>query len=212
MTDARLRGEWLTAAAHDGLTDAAYRVLHNALMHSNEQGTDGAIERRELRFLYPGPIDQSWLDELEAAGFWEATPTGYQFVGWVDKLGQSTAADVEHQRNRNREKQARWRARNAASTESAPEDIEAARAARETGDIAGDVTGYVTGVVGQDRTGPFRASPALKEKRARTSAARAVSGGGMITVLPGKPCAPGEHKLVSDGTCLRCDIRPGEDQ
>ncbi|MEV8370143.1 hypothetical protein [Microbacterium sp. NPDC064584] len=210
MTDARLRGEWLTAAAHDGLTDAAYRVLHNALMHSAEQGTDGAIARRELRFLYPGPLDQATLDEIQTAGFWEPVADGYQLIGWADKLGQSTAAEVEHQRARNRAKQERYRTRMASGATDQPGDVEGVSAPRGTGDVTGDVTGYVTGVVGQDRTGPYRASPALSKSRARGSAARSESTGAIITPLPGRRCAPGQHRLLEDGTCMKCDIRPGE--
>lgn len=120
MVDARLRGEWLTAAAHDGLSDPAYRVFHNALMHCNEQGTDGAIALRELRFLYPGPIDQAWLDEIAAAGFWERDDSGYLFVDWGGKLGQSTARDVEAQREKNRERKRNQRAREKQRSDGTP--------------------------------------------------------------------------------------------
>lgn len=119
MTDARLKGEWLTAASHDRLSDQAYRVLHNALMRSAEEGTDGAIDQRDLRWLYPGPIDQAWLDELEAAGFWERTANGYQFIDWAGKLGQSTQAQVETYRSKARERMRKLRATRATSATSA---------------------------------------------------------------------------------------------
>lgn len=32
----------------------------------------------------------------------------------------------------------------------------------------------------------------------------------IITVQPGERCQNGSHKLVADGTCARCDIRPEE--
>ena len=32
----------------------------------------------------------------------------------------------------------------------------------------------------------------------------------LVTVQPGRHCAPGTHKFVDDGTCLKCDIRPLE--
>ncbi|MDF2047287.1 hypothetical protein P2P98_14060 [Microbacterium sp. Kw_RZR3] len=213
MTDARLRGEWLTAPAHDGLTDAAYRVLHNALMHSNEQGTDGAITNRELRFLYPGSIAPTVLKELEAAGFWEQTPTGYQLLGWSDALGQSSAEEVERQRARNREKQARWREKHVSRDRNTSPKFEGVRSSGETGDNTGEVTGYetgdVTGVVGQDRTGPFRASPALKERGAGGSKLRALPAKNLISIKPGEHCPSDQHRFLPDGTCMRCDIRPG---
>lgn len=158
MTDARLKGEWLTAPAHDGLSDAAYRILHNALMHSNEQGTDGAISMRELRFLYPGKIDPSWLDELEAAGFWQRNKDGYLLVGWSERLGQSSAAEVEAYRAGNRERQRRRRAGLRAAREVAsggnepPSDSKAVRSPGVTRDVTGDVAHDV----GQARTGQAR--------------------------------------------------------
>lgn len=155
MTDARLRGEWLTAAAHDGLTDAAYRVLHNALMHSAEQGTDGAIARRELRFLYPGPLEQRILDEIERAGFWQPTPTGYQLIGWSTDLGQSTAAEVAEYRQKARDRQRKRRAtlRTAQDAKPASEPLSAEHVTR---DVTGNVTRDIARDVGKARTGPDR--------------------------------------------------------
>ncbi len=212
MTDARLRGEWLTSAAHDALTDAAYRVLHNALMHSAEQGTDGAISERELRFLYPHALDQRVLEELEHAGFWERTASGFQLIGWSTALGQSTAADVAERKAVNAARQARWRAKQATSGARIPAaDRERVTEDRQTRDEPSDVTrdepSDVTHRVGQGRAGPLRASPALKEQRPRANTAS--RGGGLVTVLPGRECAPGQHRLVEDGSCMLCDIRPG---
>lgn len=168
MTDARLRGEWLTAAAHDGLTDAAYRVLHNALMHSAEQGTDGAIARRELRFLYPGTIDQAWLDELEAAGFWERAAAGYQLIGWSTDLGQSTAAEVAEYRQKARDRQRKRRnALRTAQQTAAPG--EALSAEVVTRDVTPDVTRDIARDVGTARTGPDRTGTATDESTTETA-------------------------------------------
>lgn len=171
MTDARLKGEWLTAPAHDGLTDAAYRVLHNALMHSAEQGTDGAITRRELRFLYPGTLEPAVLTEISDAGFWEPTDDGYQLLGWSTTLGQSTAADVEQYRTAARERQRRKRDRDRTQTPTSPTTSAALAAENtppggETPDSAHDDAQHdlsrrdahrdVTRDVGQDRTGQAR--------------------------------------------------------
>ncbi|MBD3942807.1 hypothetical protein IF188_13990 [Microbacterium sp. NEAU-LLC] len=175
MTDARLRGEWLTAAAHDGLTDAAYRVLHNALMHCAEQGTDGAIAIRELRFLYPGVLEPAILDELEHAGFWERTADGFQLVGWATTLGQSTAEEVATYRRNARERQQRRRERVKqgldASNASQPPSSEVI-----TRDDQRDVTTNVTGDVGKDRTGPDRPVLAIKKTRAHDCEFDPVSG------------------------------------
>jgi len=185
MTDARLRGEWLTAAAHDGLTDAAYRVLHNALMHSAEQGTDGAIATRELRFLYPGPLDQAWLDELERAGFWEPTDFGYQLIGWTTTLGQSSAEEVEKYRSNARERQRRRRERVRQGDGSTAQGNASAGPP-----VTRDVTRDVTQNVGKDRTGPER--PVLAMKKSHR----------------GHDCAVHGHRLDADGaTCLRCEFR-----
>lgn len=206
MVDARLKGEWLTALAHDTLSDAAYRVLHNALMWSNEQGTDGVVDARALRYLHPRPIEQAWLDELEAAGFWAPRDGGYELIGWSTVLGQSTAADVEHQRERNRLKQqaSRERARAAAHVAvttdmglGGPSGTPAAPRRRRSTGVTGYVSGDVTRAVGQDRTGPERTSPVLSEERARR-AQRA------------HDCKLDGHKLVADGTCAVCEYRPSE--
>jgi hypothetical protein len=186
MTDARLKGEWLTAAAHDALTDAAYRVLHNALMHSAEQGTDGAIATRELRFLYPGSLDPSVIAEIEAAGFWERTDVGLQLIGWSTTLGQSSALEVEQYRRNARERQQRRRDRLKAPLNSEGSDSVTRERSR---DVTRDVTGYI----GKDRTGPDR--PVLAGRK---------------TVRARADCAKDGHLMDVDGiTCLRadCDYR-----
>lgn len=191
MTDARLRGEWLTAAAHDGLTDAAYRVLHNALMHSAEQGTDGAISTRELRFLYPGALADGILDELVHAGFWEQTLEGYQLIGWDTVLGQSTASEVEQYRRNSRERQQRRR-RALKEAQDAKAPTEGLRTEVVTRDNTRDVAGYV----GKDRTGPDRPVLAKRNTRARHH-----------------DCASDGHRLDPDGvTCLRCEFRDRDRQ
>lgn len=204
MVDARLRGEWLTSLAHDRLSDPAYRVLHNALMWSAEQGTDGAIDARALRYLHPRPVESTWLDELTAAGFWEPLADGgFQMLGWDTDLGQSTAADVNHQRERNRNKQRAYRERVSATSHAAVTAEDSGRdtsdaprqsKALRTGVVTGNKTGNVTGVVGKARRGPKRASPGPLSGDARTA-------------QRGHDCALDGHKLVRDGTCAVCEYR-----
>lgn len=166
MTDARLRGEWLTAPAHDGLTDAAYRVLHNALMHSAEQGTDGAIAMRELRFLYPGVLEPSLLDELERAGFWERTQAGYQLLGWSTDLGQSTAAEVSEYRQKARERQRKRR-----NAVRAAEQVTLSGEPLSDEVVTRDVTREVTRDVARD-VGKARQGLSLPDDLTNTSASQ----------------------------------------
>lgn len=217
MTDARLKGEWLTAAAHDGLSDAAYRVFHNGLMHSNEQGTDGAITTRELRFLYPGPIPPKVLEEIVAAGFWERTETGYQFVDWSGALGQSSAKDVEAQRESNRARKRaqreRERAALAASKASTPTDapdvsqaLRSEVSQRESQQLSRrDVTAGVGQKTGQDYP------PMLSKRRAgaheRTPARQARK---FVEVDGRRVCATLPHERLANGTCRHCEVRAEE--
>jgi hypothetical protein len=212
MTDARLKGEWLTAAAHDGLSDPAYRVLHNALMHSAEQGTDGVITARQLRFLYPGTLKIEWLEELIDAGFLERTSDGYLLLGWSTTLGQSTAADVEAYRAKNRERQRKHRERQRQSTDGAPTEptdsdetrpggpryadatIPTLRLDPSRSDNTRDVTRDETVNVGQARRGEDRPSPRLSEKRR--------------TRPRSHDCGRDGHVMDAAGiTCLKCEYR-----
>jgi hypothetical protein len=218
MTDARLKGEWLTAAAHDALSDAAYRVLHNALMHSAEQGTDGAIARRELRFLYPGTLAPAVLDEITAAGFWEPAGDGYQLIGWSTTLGQSSAADVEQYRTAARERQRRKRDRDRQTpTATTPADALAAENTPSGGtttpaapraaqrdlsrrDTERDGTRDVTGDVGKDRTGQDRPVSVLAEEHLDT----AFQGGERTETRESVDQATGE--ILDDGGAIVAEL------
>lgn len=218
MTDARLKGEWLTAAAHDGLSDAAYRIFHNALMHSNEQGTDGAIDRRELRFLYPEAITDDHLQELVDAGFWERTEAGFQFLGWSDGLGQSTRVDVEAMRESNRKRKARQRERERAildqtgpSGSHGPSGAsEGFRSPKSHRDSQGESRESVTVGVGQDRTGQDRPPGGglpVRSKRRAGARGRALQ--------PVPDCNIDGHQMDKQGiTCLRpnCEYRDRDRQ
>ncbi|WP_141870905.1 hypothetical protein [Microbacterium saperdae] len=152
-------------------------MLHNALMHCAEQGSDGAISNRELRFLYPGVIGSETLAELQEAGFWSPTLDGYQLIGWSTTLGQNTASEIEGYREMNRIRQRKWReerSRKAAESAAqqaqaldipvaqggvAGEKKEALKSMGETRDITRDITRDVTVTV-QARTGTAKAVPA----------------------------------------------------
>lgn len=71
------------------------------------------------------------------------------------------------------------------------------------GNLAGHVAGNLAGL-------PARNRREEKEHYARTRGQGDFSARTMVTVRPGEHCAPHAHRLLPDGTCLRCDIRPGE--
>jgi hypothetical protein len=177
-------------------------------MHSAEQGSDGAIDRRELRFLYPGVIDPSWLDELEAAGFWQKTDAGYQFIDWAGRLGQSTAADVNAVREGNRLRKQAQRER--------------ARAARDGAGVA--ETERIQGVTPPDEIGGAEAAQSRRESRrdtkrdARSDVTRQDRKAGQAgrQDLPALPrrgsrakhdCVVDGHQILADGTCTKCEYR-----
>lgn len=148
MADARLQSHWLNNPEFDDLSDAAWRVLTGALMWSNGRGTDGVIPARYLRMLHPDGEQPEGFRQLEVAGLWIKTATGYQLIEWVKLLGQSTADTVEHNKEMNRIKQQKWRDE---QSKKAGKTTPAFTAAPSS-DVTDDVTGYVTGHVGQDKT------------------------------------------------------------
>jgi hypothetical protein len=146
MTDARMPGHWLYDASLDGLSDRAWRTFVGSLMWSNDQGTDGHLPPRALRFLYPDGVDDATAAELIDAGKWKRLPSGYLVLGWRDS--QTLAATVQKQREHNRARQQAYRDRHAEVSN--PDPV--------TGDIPSDVTRDVTGnatgnALGQDRQG-----------------------------------------------------------
>jgi len=144
MADSRLLAHWHSNPDFDDLNDTAWRVFTGALMWSNGRGTDGHIPTRYVRTLHPDGHQPKACDDLEAAGLWRQLTDGYQLLGWVESLGQSTAEQVEHNKEMNRQKQARWRADQKKKLSRVPSFA-------ETGDMTGHVTGYVTPDVGHDR-------------------------------------------------------------
>lgn len=144
MTDARLPGRWLMNMGMMALSDRAWRVFTAALMLGAEQGTDGVIPRAAFRFLYPGEIPGDTLNELTTAGLIERnTDGGFTVLEWTKT--QSAAADVEHQRERNRQKVQAHRDRQ--------------KKKPVTGGDTGNVTGYEPGHTprtGKDRQGQDR--------------------------------------------------------
>jgi len=136
VTDARLPGRWLMNMQMMALSDRAWRVFTAALMLGAEQGTDGVVLKAAFRFLYPADIPAATLDELAEAGLIERNPDGgFTVLNWTKT--QSAAAEVEHQRERNRVKTKAYRDR------------------KKTGDVTGNDPGH-TPRQGEDRQGQAR--------------------------------------------------------
>jgi hypothetical protein len=145
MADSRLLAHWHSNPDFDDLSDTAWRVFTGALMWSNGRGTDGHVPTRYVRSLHPDGPQPEACDELESAHLWKRSSDGYQLLGWVESLGQSTAEQVEHNKEVNRQKQARYRAEQKKKLSRLPSFSES------DGDVTSEVTGYVTADVGKDR-------------------------------------------------------------
>ncbi|WP_430645344.1 hypothetical protein [Agromyces sp. GXS1127] len=152
MTDARLPGRWLVDPTIRTLGADRWTVFSWALMWSAEQGTDGLIPSHMLPLLHPSGATTKDAEALVSLGLWEVEGDGYRVREWGRT--QSLAADVEHQRERNRRKQ---------------------QAFRERARQQEDVTGYVTGESprrgeAEERPGEAKPSEGDKTTRARTRA------------------------------------------
>ena len=138
MTDAHLPGRWLNDPTLDILGDQAWRIHTNALMWSNEQGTDGFIPRRTLRLLHVLGVQLAAVEELTQAKLWAKAGSDYQILDWAKS--QSLAVDVDWQRERNRTNQKALRER----------ERDKSKARRPTSTFDGAVSGDVLGDVRED--------------------------------------------------------------
>ena len=145
MTDARLPARWLNDPTLETLGDQAWRIHTNALMWSNEQGTDGFIPRRTLRLLHVLGVELAAVEELTQAKLWAKAGSDYQILDWVKS--QALAVDVDWQRERNRtnQKALRERERDKSKNRRPTPAFEGA----VSGDVLGDVR---EDAVGQDKT------------------------------------------------------------
>ena len=138
MTDAHLPGRWLNDPTLDILGDQAWRIHTNALMWSNEQGTDGFIPRRTLRLLHVLGVQLAAVEELTQAKLWAKAGSDYQILDWAKS--QSLAVDVDWQRERNRTNQKALRER----------ERDKSKSRRPTSTFEGAVSGDVSGDVRED--------------------------------------------------------------
>jgi hypothetical protein len=129
---------WLTAGWWDTLTLAERGAYVSALAYSMGQRLDGEVPRSGLRFLDADPAAvAAALDHAADLGRMERTADGWRFLDWTGMQEQSTAEQIDGDRERARTKQAAYRERQRRSD---PERV----------------TGNVTGRVGKGRTGQGR--------------------------------------------------------
>ncbi|GEB94395.1 hypothetical protein [Microbacterium lacticum] len=139
MTDGRIPGKWIAEPRFAEMSVDAWCVFTKAIAWSNEAGTDGVVKRRYLSQFHPsGETQPAAYKELADLGLWAPTPDGYAFKDWAKKahlggLGQSTAAQVQKNRNASKATSKAYRE-------------------RAKGDQSRD-TVTPAGHVGQDRTG-----------------------------------------------------------
>lgn len=153
MTDARLRAEWLGRMKFDALSDTAWRVFTGALMWSVENGTDGKIPSRYLRYLHPDGEQPAAYDEILEAGIWEESFDGYRLLEWDGELGQSTAAQMETYKENARIRQRRHREqeRKRLSSKTTKAGTRSLTAGQETRDLTREQTHDVTSDVGEGK-------------------------------------------------------------
>lgn len=225
MVDARLPAEWLGSIRIDNLSDRAFRVLAGALMWCNGQGTDGAVPHRYTKYLHPDGDDPAAFEELERAGLWQRNADGFLLSGWSSDLRQSTAEEVTRYREaaRRRQKAYRDRLRNEGRvdenlgaappltsdvTRNGPRDVTAHVG---SGSLTARDEAYERRHVMHNADSPYcRNHPAGTSlpcgacARARTAFEARERG----VVRRGWDCSLDGHKLVADGSCAVCSLRP----
>ena len=139
MTDTRLPDTWLGNPRFDKWEPETWKFFIDCLMWSNRFGTDGHVPMKHALALSVGVNLDLVVSQMEQAEVCERKADHIAFF-WLE-IGQSSAAEVEERRRKNRDKQRNLRAKKNPGVGDIPGDI--------PGDIAVDITGYV----GQDRLG-----------------------------------------------------------
>jgi len=153
MTDARLPSQWLGKTWLDSLSDAARVVFDNALMWSNDNGTDGHVPETALRLLHPSGTRMDCAAELVTARLWGRVADGWQMPRWdarpsigdcPDKptggMGQMTAQQVRDDAERHRVNSENYRR---------SRGIQPRQSHSATDDVTDDATDDATVNVGQ---------------------------------------------------------------
>jgi hypothetical protein len=86
------------------------RLLYvEGLLYAAKHLTDGHVPTFALRRLTDELDDQGGAAALVEAGLWRATPEGWEIVGYLEELKQSSRADVLRRREESRHRQERSR-------------------------------------------------------------------------------------------------------
>jgi hypothetical protein len=114
---------WLSAPWWDALGSAGQGIYVSALAWSMGQGMDGDVPRTGLRFIAADTAAAAdALDHAVRLNRVAATATGWQFIDWTGMQGQTTAADIQANRER-RATNERVRRRRAKSTTNETDSI-----------------------------------------------------------------------------------------
>jgi len=177
------------------------------------QLTNGIVSPQALRML----ADRDAAVELANAGLWDVVPEGFRFHDWAKY--QPTREQVEAERAAATERKRKSREASRRKSQS-----ESRRDARGTDAVIGGgppkyspppppvrepdpfcPRHMPTGPAGK----PCRAcADARVATEAHRAAAKARPTASPFTVVPGALCEDGQHTLLPDGTCTRCEYRP----
>lgn len=199
-----------------GLSTDAVALWVRAGSYSAQQLTDGLIAPHALRMLG----DRDAAVELTNAGLWETAPAaaGWQFHDWADY--QPTRAQVLAERAAATER--KRKSREASQRRSRSESRRDARGTDAV--IPGNTAKYSPPPAPVPAPDPFcpkhmpggpggRSCRACGDAKmaieAHRAAAKARPTAAPFTVVPGALCEDGMHTLLPDGTCTRCEYRPG---
>lgn len=127
-------------------------MLHfSALAFSARNLSDGLIDRRSLRKLYPVSEVMDTVKALEDSGLWQRTDDGWLINTWAQHL--RTREAVEADRAANRQRQANWQAKIKANK------VKAAAAAVDSTGPNGVTNAVTNGVTNGPPTLPVPARP-----------------------------------------------------
>ena len=160
----------------DSLSDTAWRVLTGGLMWCAENGTDGDIPSRYVKYLHPDGEKPDANLELVKAEIWIHSTTGYLFIDWNGALGQSTAAEVAAYRQNARERSRRYRDSQRKkledkTTKALPQGLKPEDVMRDaTSDVTRDVRAHVGEGIGEGEAVDSEAGLAWETKPIPASA------------------------------------------
>jgi 5-methylcytosine-specific restriction endonuclease McrA len=112
VTWLKISDEFLEDTTVLTLKDRAYRLHVSAMVYSSRNLTDGVVTEKQMKVIQAilGYQVKRFVEELIDAGLWRVRPDGAYAIKNFLKYNPK-AADVKAQRERNAERQARYRSR-----------------------------------------------------------------------------------------------------